>query len=358
MARRANLNVVLHIPDEYKLSGYEDNIDHCLVRASREPKSRACPECGCRGHLHGRKPRKVYHTPVGGKPLFVVLEVVRFRCPGCGRTYYDDYGDLMSGVSPHMTADVASAITVDIVDKMSMAAIARKEGPGVSMCNKVRARVTGKKAVDAEGNVLRGDKFTADEKKQIKKARYDFRVKRERLEEMDFAYATDLAERRERLREMLVGISEPDLDALLPKPRAAKAVKVDALLMWDWELRAAYGLLQLFYLWSDSKWCAAKRDGLEEWCKMAADSHIPEFKTVARTFRKHREGILNGYRYDKTNATAEGLNNTIKLLKKNAYGYKSFARMRRRCLFTLGYYRLVKLQAHLGDVDAGAPTRR
>ena len=89
---------------------------------------------------------------------------------------------------------------------------------------------------------------------------------------------------------------------------------------------------------------------------MADGSGIPEFGSAARTFRKHREGILNGYRYNKTNATAEGLNNTIKLLKKNAYGYRTFARMRRRCLFTLGYYRLVKLQAHLRDVDA--PARR
>ena len=86
---------------------------------------------------------------------------------------------------------------------------------------------------------------------------------------------------------------------------------------------------------------------------MAVESRVPEFKTVAKTFRRLREGTLNGFKFDKTNATAEGLNNTIKLLKKNAYGYKSFARMRRRCLFTLGYYRLVKMQANIRQVDAG-----
>jgi transposase len=81
-------------------------------------------------------------------------------------------------------------------------------------------------------------------------------------------------------------------------------------------------------------------------------SGIPEFKTVAKTFRGHREGILNGYRYGKTNALAEGLNNTIKLIKKTSYGLPTFARMRRRRLFTLVCYKLTRDYVHLPQVDA------
>ena len=85
-----------------------------------------------------------------------------------------------------------------------------------------------------------------------------------------------------------------DLDDLTPKPRAPKCGIVDALIEWDHELKVAYQLLQRFYAWSDTKRRAEKRDGLEEWCKLAMQSGIPEFKTVAKTFRKYREGILNG----------------------------------------------------------------
>jgi transposase len=113
----------------------------------------------------------------------------------------------------------------------------------------------------------------------------------------------------------------------------------------------AYGLLQAFYKWDAMPWCAEKRNGLEGWCKLAAASPLPEFKTVASTFRKHRTGILNGYKYKKSNATAEGLNNTIKLLKKNAYGFRDFEHMRRRCLITLGRYKLIYDSIHLPDIE-------
>jgi len=61
------------------------------------------------------------------------------------------------------------------------------------------------------------------------------------------------------------------------------------------------------------------RDGLEAWCKLATRLGIPEFKTVAKTPRRHREGILNSHEHGKTNSLVEGLNHTIKLLKKTPY---------------------------------------
>ena len=250
---------------------------------------------------------------------------------------------------------------------MSRTFIAAKElwFPGAKLCidrfhvvkevvtafNKVRVRVTDSKEVDGNGDPTKKDRFSSKEKKEIKRARYWFRMRRSELERVDAEYAIGLAERRERLRGQLIDMDPRDLDELMPRPMAPKCGRVDALLEWDRELKAAYQLLQWFYLWSDMKWCADKRDGLEKWCKLAMQSGIPELKTVARTFREHREGILNGYKHDRTNALAEGLNNTIKLLKKTSYGMPTFARMRRRCLFTLGY-RLTRDRVHLPQVEA------
>ena len=86
-------------------------------------------------------------------------------------------------------------------------------------------------------------------------------------------------------------------------------------------------------------------------------SGIPESKTTAETFHEQRNGILNGYKYGKTNVLAEGFNNTIKLIKKTSYGLPTFARMRRR-LFTLGYYKLKRDYVHLPQVDAGKASRK
>jgi transposase len=226
-----------------------------------------------------------------------------------------------------------------------------KEVTGAS--DKARARIVEMKEpdVNAKGEVVMAAKFSADEKRKLKKARNLLRMRRGSLEQIDFDYATGLAERRHRIVKQMPDIDKATLESLLPKPKAPKCGVVDALLEWDIELKVAYGLLQAFYEWDAMPWCAEKRDGLEEWCKLAAASPLPEFKTAARTFRAHRTGILNGYKYGKTNATAEGLNNTIKLLKKNAYGFRDFEHMRRRCLITLGYYKLIHGSVHLPDVE-------
>ena len=48
--------------------------------------------------------------------------------------------------------------------------------------------------------------------------------------------------------------------------------------------------------------------------------------------------------------TAEGINNTIKVVKRVSYGFKDFRRMRRRCLLACGFYKIVKRETRLGDV--------
>ncbi|MDD6490031.1 MAG: transposase, partial [Clostridia bacterium] len=43
-------------------------------------------------------------------------------------------------------------------------------------------------------------------------------------------------------------------------------------------------------------------------------------------------GILNSFDYSITNGFTEGCNNKIKVLKRNAYGYRNFKRFRNRIL--------------------------
>jgi transposase len=63
-----------------------------------------------------------------------------------------------------------------------------------------------------------------------------------------------------------------------------------------------------------------------------AKSTLKEIKTLRRTLMKWREEILNYFTSGLTNGRTEGFNNKAKLVKRRAYGYKSFRNYRLRVL--------------------------
>lgn len=63
-----------------------------------------------------------------------------------------------------------------------------------------------------------------------------------------------------------------------------------------------------------------------------AFSNLPEIQTLRRTLKRWKNEILNYFRTGLTNARVEGFNNKAKLVKRRAYGYRSFANYRLRLL--------------------------
>jgi transposase len=65
--------------------------------------------------------------------------------------------------------------------------------------------------------------------------------------------------------------------------------------------------------------CAAR--ALEDWCGQARTIDHPDVQAFVRMLERHREGILNHCRYPIHTSKLEGINNTIKVIKRDAYGY-------------------------------------
>jgi transposase len=63
-----------------------------------------------------------------------------------------------------------------------------------------------------------------------------------------------------------------------------------------------------------------------------ATSQLPELKTFRRTLMRWRREILGYFGTGLTNGRTEGFNNKAKLVKKRAYGYRSFRNYRLRLL--------------------------
>jgi transposase len=63
------------------------------------------------------------------------------------------------------------------------------------------------------------------------------------------------------------------------------------------------------------------RLALNDWCKQADASQVPELRSMARTIRRHVDGILGYWTKHLTSAAMEGFNNKIRWLIRQAYGY-------------------------------------
>ena len=59
---------------------------------------------------------------------------------------------------------------------------------------------------------------------------------------------------------------------------------------------------------------------------------LKQFEKCAQTIRNWYSGIANSFDSSITNGFTEGCNNKIKVLKRNAFGYKNFSRFRNRIL--------------------------
>ena len=102
------------------------------------------------------------------------------------------------------------------------------------------------------------------------------------------------------------------------------------------ELDRGYDLKELFLdIVNNSDYSNVKKD-LLVWTELCKESKIQEFVEVSKTIENWLEYIVNSF-IDKrfNNAYTEGLNNKIKVIKRNAYGYKNFDFFRLRLLYIL-----------------------
>lgn len=105
---------------------------------------------------------------------------------------------------------------------------------------------------------------------------------------------------------------------------------IDYLLDQDEELSMAYDVYQDFHY-------AIKKRSFELF-KIALKKHKnienKYLKTSLNTFKIYLNHIENSLKYEYSNGPLEGINNKIKVIKRIAFGYRSFLNLRRRILIT------------------------
>ena len=63
-------------------------------------------------------------------------------------------------------------------------------------------------------------------------------------------------------------------------------------------------------------------DVFDDWVRQAEESKIPQLQKMAVTMRTYKTGILAWYDCHLSTGKVEGINNKIKVMKRNAYGFR------------------------------------
>lgn len=87
-------------------------------------------------------------------------------------------------------------------------------------------------------------------------------------------------------------------------------------------------------------WNQPTRDDGEAWYKRwhfwATHSQLAPVKKVAAMIRRHLDGVLSYFTHRITNSASEALNSTVQMIKKRAFGFRSFDNFRIAVLFRCG----------------------
>ena len=115
---------------------------------------------------------------------------------------------------------------------------------------------------------------------------------------------------------------------------------IETVINSDSELESAYWLLQDLYKISIYSSYESFDQDIKDWFEKVYESKIKEFKKVMYTYKEWLKEIRNSFIIDEkthkrlTNGFIEGKNNICKVIKRNAFGFKSFEHMRNKILYT------------------------
>ena len=103
------------------------------------------------------------------------------------------------------------------------------------------------------------------------------------------------------------------------------------LLSYSEELKHHYNLYQLLLFHFQNKKPEKFFGLIEDNLKQVH----PIFQTVFKTFLKDKEKIVNAFQLPYSNGKLEATNNLIKLIKRNAFGFRNFDNFKKRIFITL-----------------------
>jgi transposase len=351
-----------------------------------------CPDCGTlTDRIHDYRTQRVKDCPIQGKMVTWLYRKRRYRCPCCGKRFYERNYLLpkwhhitnrlalltmhqlevrisrkelanMMGVSPSTVARWLTLLEFGKPERLP-SVLSIDEFKGNTEYGKFQCILTAPKerrVVDilptfAESD-LRQYLSAFQNKRSVRYFVTDMKKEYVSLAKSLFPNATIVIDRFHVVRYCtwaLENVRKRVQKKLLPEQRryfkrsrklllcrmsklsAESKAAVERMLLFERDLREAYLLKEKFYEFMASKDSKQAKERLRAFRTFAFAAEIPEFNATLTMLHNWEPYILNAFDCPYSNGFTEGCNNAIKVIKRVAFGYRNFPNFRSRILVSL-----------------------
>lgn len=369
----------------------EQNEKEIYIYIELERKEHLCPCCNhTTERIHDYRIQKISDIPMLGKKLYLILRKRRYVCPHCGKRFYEKntflpkyhritnrmtiwiINQLKSSYSFKTVSEICGLSIYTIMRRFDLLSFKNKQLPRVLSIDEFKGNTGSQKyqviltnpethkvidILPKRTKYYLSTYFRQYSKAEREKVEYFVCDMYKPYKEICEAYfknaelVTDkyhwvrqsiwaLENVRKRIQKQLgkgKRIYFKHSRSLLTQPynKLTDEEKQELFVMLDIsaDLSTAYFLKEQIYdvLNAKDKETAGKE--LNIWIRDAKESELTEFKSAITAYTNWKEPIIASCGLNITNGFTEGCNNKIKVLKRNAYGYRNFERFRKRILF-------------------------
>jgi len=368
------------------IKNVEDNEEKAEIFLEKPVKPHVCPYCGkTTTKVHDYRNQRIKDIPAFGKQTVLILRKRRYKC-GCGKCFYEEvdflprYRRMTNRFSAYVIRKLSSVCSYTSVAKETGVSIptvirifdlvqyGKPRMPEVLAIDEFKGNTGGEKyqciLTDPKTHVVldilskRYSSHLIDYFKSIDRSNVKYFVSDMWRTYSDFAAAflknaTQVIDKYHFIRQVTWAFeavrkeeqkkfskdhrkyfkrSKRLLTKRYDKLTEEQRQQVNVMLYSSATLSSAYFLKEQFYRVLDNKNKQEAKKAMSEWILEAQNSNIPVYATCAKTFTNWSLGILNSFDCPYTNGFTEGCNNKIKVLKRNAYGFRNFKRFRNRIL--------------------------
>ncbi len=388
---------------DVKVTKIESNEKELTIYADLERKEHNCISCGtATDTIHDYRKQTIKDIPAFGKLVSIVLRKRRYRCPCCGKRFFEKNSFLPK--YHRMTNRLSAFVVNKLTDERSFTSVSKEVNLSVTTIIRIFDKVSYSKAklpsvlsIDEFKGNTRGEKYQCILTDPVNKRvldilpkRYDSylssyfkqfpKSERDKVEyfvsdmwktyskasDTWFVNATQIVDKYHWIRQAIWAferIRKEEQKKLDPKLRKyfkhsrsllikrydglkdEEKQQVNVMLYCSVNISRAHWYKEAFIKILDSKSPEIAKSDLIEWIQNAENCGLVPFEKCAATMQNWYSGIINSLSSPITNGFTEGCNNKIKVLKRNAYGYKNFKRFRNRILHIFSHQHLNKNQA-------------